>query len=76
MSVPTAEDDDDEELMFAASQCEAQINTGVAYDTNAHIKIMFSEKRYVLKIKINTFKYVFVYDTELCHIKPQAGCIL
>ncbi len=36
-SVPTAEDDD-EELVFAASQCEAQLNTGVAYDTNAHIK--------------------------------------
>ncbi len=44
--------------MFAASQCEAQINTGVAYDTNAHIKRMFFEKRYVLKIKINTFKNV------------------
>ncbi len=35
--------DDDEELVFAASQCEAQLNTGVAYDTNAHIKRMFCE---------------------------------
>ncbi len=61
MSVPTAEDDDDEELVFAASQCEAQINTGVAYDTNAHIKRMFFEKRYVLKIK-STLLIFFVYD--------------
>lgn len=41
-SVPTAEDDD-EELVFAASQCEAQLNTGVAYDTNANIIRMFCE---------------------------------
>lgn len=40
-SIPTAEDDDDEELVFAASQCEAQLNTGVAYDTNANIIRMF-----------------------------------
>jgi len=40
-SIPTAEDDDDEELVFAASQCEAQLSTGVAYDTNANIIRMF-----------------------------------
>lgn len=41
-SVPTAEDHD-EELISAASHCEAQLNTGVSYDTNANIITMFSE---------------------------------
>ncbi len=54
-SVPAAEDDD-EELVFAASQCEAQLNTGVAYDTNAHIKRIFCENslRRIIFEKKNT----------------------
>lgn len=50
---PGPAEDDDEELVSAASQCEAQLNTGVADDINANIVTMFSD---------NTNKYYFVED--------------
>lgn len=74
-SVPAAEDD--AELMFAASQCEVQLTTGVAYDTNAYILSMFCENAQDYFLKENHhFLICFVYNTELHQIMPQAGCIL
>jgi len=58
--------EDDDELVSAAAQCEAQLNTGVAYDTN--IVRMFSDSTK----KVLFFKYIFLHNTELYHINRDA----
>ena len=67
----TFEDDgDDEELLSAVSQCEAELNTGEADDINANIVRMFCDntKKYYF-VKNVCFKYIFLHNTELNHIK-------
>lgn len=62
---PGTSEEDDEELVSAATQCEAQLSAGVLYDTNANIvrvfsgntkKYYFVENFYILDILSNTFK--------------------
>ena len=56
ISSPDSAEIDDEEMVSAAEQCEAQLNTGVAYDTNANIMRMFSDNtKNIILWNISTF---------------------
>lgn len=73
--LPGTSEVDDEELIAAASQAEAQLNTGVAYDTNFKIVQMFSDsKKYCFAETSHILKYTFCLQYRA--ISHQAGCII
>ncbi len=56
-------------------QCEAQLNTGVAYDTNAHIKIMLYENtlRIIIFEKKSTLINIFCLQYRIMSHQASSG---